>query len=143
MTRSAAEDGTLGEREAPLGLIAGNGRFPFLVAEAARRAGRPVIALAIREEAAPELEGSVDTFHWVGLGQFGRAVEIMRAAGVRQAVMAVFRVSRHDALQVCRAVTASRQACEPRSTSQAVCAVDTSVPQAPVMQVSAAESAAS
>ena len=44
----------------PLGLIAGNGRFPFLVARAARRSGRRVVAVAIREEAAPELAEEVD-----------------------------------------------------------------------------------
>ncbi len=72
----------------PLGLIAGNGRFPFLVAAAARRAGRPVVAVAVREEAAPELEREVDAFHWVGLGQLGRCIEVLRGAGVREAVMA-------------------------------------------------------
>ena len=72
----------------PLGLIAGNGRFPFLVAAAARRAGRPVVAVAIQEEAFPELEGEVDAFHWVGLGQLGRCIEVLRAAGVHEAVMA-------------------------------------------------------
>jgi DUF1009 family protein len=76
------------EASGPLGLIAGNGRFPFLVADAARRAGRPVVALAIREEASPELESSVQTFHWVGLGQLGRAIELLKAAGARQVVMA-------------------------------------------------------
>jgi len=72
----------------PLGLIAGNGRFPFLVAAAARKAGRPVVAAAIREEASPELEKEVDRFAWVGLGQLGRCIELLRAAGVREAVMA-------------------------------------------------------
>ncbi len=72
----------------PLGLIAGNGRFPFLVAAAARRSGRPVVAVAIREEAAPELEREVDQIHWVGLGQLGRCIEALRSAGVREAVMA-------------------------------------------------------
>ncbi len=72
----------------PLGLIAGNGRFPFLAAAGARRAGRRVVALAIREEAAAELEREVDEFHWVGLGQLGKALEILRRAGVREAVMA-------------------------------------------------------
>jgi hypothetical protein len=72
----------------PLGLIAGNGRFPFLVAAAARRAGRPVVAVAIREEAAPDLEGEVDQLHWVGLGQLGRCIEVLKTAGVREAVMA-------------------------------------------------------
>jgi DUF1009 family protein len=72
----------------PLGLIAGNGRFPFLVAQAARRGGRRVVAVAIREEAAPEIERDVDAVTWVGLGQLGRAIEALRAAGVREAVMA-------------------------------------------------------
>ncbi len=72
----------------PLGLIAGNGRFPFLVARAARRAGRQVVAVAIKEEAFAELEAEVDAFHWVGLGQLGRCIEVLRGAGVREAVMA-------------------------------------------------------
>jgi UDP-2,3-diacylglucosamine hydrolase len=72
----------------PLGLIAGNGRFPFLAAAGAKRAGRRVVALAIREEAAPELEQAVDEFHWVGLGQLGKAIELLRRAGAREAVMA-------------------------------------------------------
>ena len=72
----------------PLGLIAGNGRFPFLAAAGARRAGRRVIALAIREEAAPELEAAVDEIHWLSLGQLGKAIEVMHRAGVREAVMA-------------------------------------------------------
>jgi DUF1009 family protein len=72
----------------PLGLIAGNGRFPFLVAAGARRAGRSVVAVAIREEAAPELEREVDACHWVGLGQLGRCIEALRSAGVTEAVMA-------------------------------------------------------
>ncbi|HVO12109.1 MAG TPA: UDP-2,3-diacylglucosamine diphosphatase LpxI [Vicinamibacteria bacterium] len=74
----------------PLGLIAGNGRFPFLAAAGARRAGRRVVALAIREEAEPALERSadVDEFHWVGLGQLGRAIDLLHQAGAREAVMA-------------------------------------------------------
>jgi DUF1009 family protein len=72
----------------PLGLIAGNGRFPFLVAAAARRGGRRVVAVAIREEAAPELGAEVDEIHWVGLGQLGRCIEALKEAGAREAVMA-------------------------------------------------------
>lgn len=72
----------------PLGLIAGNGRFPFLAAAGARRAGRRVVALAIREEAAPDLEAQVDEMHWISLGQLGRAIEILRAAGAHEAQMA-------------------------------------------------------
>jgi DUF1009 family protein len=69
-------------------LIAGNGRFPFLVAAAARRAGRRVVSVAIREETDPRLEGEVDELHWVSLGQLGRALHALRAASVREAVMA-------------------------------------------------------
>ena len=72
----------------PLGLIAGNGRFPFLVAEAARKAGRRVVAVAIREEADPAVESVVDETHWVSLGQLGRAIDALRGAGVEEAVMA-------------------------------------------------------
>ncbi len=73
---------------APLGLIAGNGRFPFLVAQAARRAGRPVVAVAIREETFPELEKEVDQMVWVSLGQLGRCIDTLKGAGAREAVMA-------------------------------------------------------
>ena len=72
----------------PLGLIAGNGRFPFLVADAARRAGRKVVVVAIKEEASPDLAAGVDEIHWVGLGQLGRCIEALRSAGVSEAVMA-------------------------------------------------------
>lgn len=72
----------------PLGLIAGNGRFPFLAAAGARRAGRRVIALAIREETDPALEAEVDELHWVGLGQLGKAIGLLRKAGAREALMA-------------------------------------------------------
>ncbi len=72
----------------PLGIIAGNGRFPFLVAEAARRAGRRVVVAAIKEEAFPEIEQAGDEVHWLGLGQLGRCIEVLRASGVHEAVMA-------------------------------------------------------
>jgi UDP-2,3-diacylglucosamine hydrolase len=72
----------------PLGLIAGNGRFPFLVAAAARRAGRRVLAVAIREETDPALEQAVDELHWVGLGQLGRCIEVLKSAGAEEALMA-------------------------------------------------------
>jgi DUF1009 family protein len=72
----------------PLGVIAGNGRFPFLSAAGARRSGRRVIALAIREEADPALEAVVDECHWLSLGQLGKAIDILQRAGAREAVMA-------------------------------------------------------
>jgi DUF1009 family protein len=69
-------------------LIAGNGRFPFLVAQGARRAGRRVVAVAIREETAADLASEVDEIHWVGLGQLGACIDALRGAGVHEAVMA-------------------------------------------------------
>jgi UDP-2,3-diacylglucosamine hydrolase len=80
--------GAAGAGRGPLGLIAGNGRFPFLVADAARRQGRRVVAVAIREETFPDLEGRVDAMHWVSLGQLGRCLEALKSEGVTEAVMA-------------------------------------------------------
>jgi DUF1009 family protein len=76
-----------------LGLIAGNGRFPFLVLEAARAAGHPVTIGALKEEAFPELEAEAArapaaALHRVSLGQLGTWVKILQKAGVTQAVMA-------------------------------------------------------
>jgi UDP-2,3-diacylglucosamine hydrolase len=78
---------------ARLGLIAGNGRFPFLVLEAARRAGYAVTVVAIKEEAFPNLEAASArtpqaAFHWVSLGQLGKCIRLLEGAGVSQAVMA-------------------------------------------------------
>jgi DUF1009 family protein len=77
-----------------LGLIAGNGRFPFLVLEAARQMGHEVTVVAIKEEAFKDLEaaaaapGPPATVHWISLGQLGGWLEILKRAGVTQAVMA-------------------------------------------------------
>ena len=81
-------DGAPQTGPAPLGLIAGNGRFPFLVAAAGRRAGRRVVAVAIKEETDPALAGEVDEIHWVSLGQLGRCIDALKGGGVREAVMA-------------------------------------------------------
>jgi DUF1009 family protein len=83
----------LGPRETrPIGLIAGNGRFPFLALEGARALGHAVTVVAVKEEAAPELEEAAResgaALHWVSLGHLGKAIEILKRAGVRQAVMA-------------------------------------------------------
>ncbi len=72
----------------PLGLLAGNGRFPFLVAQEARKQGRRVVAVAFREDADPALEQVVDSFHWVFVGQLNKWVEIFKSEGVEEAVMA-------------------------------------------------------
>lgn len=72
----------------PLGLIAGNGRFPFLVAEAARRSGRRVVLIRLREETDPGLEALVDETHEVSLGQLGSCIAALKKAGVAEAIMA-------------------------------------------------------
>jgi DUF1009 family protein len=76
-----------------LGLIAGNGRFPFLVLDAARTAGHQVTVIAIKEEAFPELAEAAGRapaaeLHWVSLGQLGTCIRLLKNAGVAQAVMA-------------------------------------------------------
>ena len=76
-----------------LGLIAGNGRFPFLVLDAARKAGHDVTVVAIKEEAFAELADAASRppaarVHWVSLGHLGKCIDVLKQAGVRQAVMA-------------------------------------------------------
>ena len=75
-----------------IGLVAGNGRFPFLALEGARALGHDVTVVAIKEEAFPELEQAARDapadLHWVSLGHLGRCIKILKAAGVSQAVMA-------------------------------------------------------
>src|ERR1700676_1581592 len=70
------------------GLIAGNGRFPFLVLEAARSQGIDMAVIALREEASPELEAVATRLHWVSLGELSRALKLMHQEGVTHAVMA-------------------------------------------------------
>lgn len=72
----------------PLGLLAGNGRFPFLVAQEAAKQGRRVVAIAFNEEADPALEQMVDTIHWVFVGQMNKWVNILLEEGVEEVVMA-------------------------------------------------------
>jgi len=70
------------------GLIAGNGRVPFLILEGARSQGIEMAVLAIREEAWPELERMAPQLHWVGLGELSRAIALLHQEGVTKAVMA-------------------------------------------------------
>jgi len=75
-----------------IGLVAGNGRFPFLALVGARALGHDVTVVAIKEEAFPDLEQAARDahadLHWVSLGQLGRCIKILKTAGVSQAVMA-------------------------------------------------------
>ena len=70
------------------GLIAGNGRFPFLVLEGARSQGIEMAVIALKEEASVELENSAKRLHWVSLGELSKTIELMHKEGVTQAVMA-------------------------------------------------------
>src|SRR5258705_12031690 len=75
-----------------LGLIAGNGRFPFLVLDAARAQGHDVTIVAAKEETFPELNEAArrhgSAIHWISLGQLGTCISVLKDAGVTHAVMA-------------------------------------------------------
>jgi DUF1009 family protein len=71
-----------------LGLIAGNGRFPFLVLDAARAQGYEVVVAAIKEEAFPDIESRGATVHWLSLGELSKLIETFQREGITRAVMA-------------------------------------------------------
>lgn len=71
-----------------IGLIAGNGKFPLIFAQEAKKAGAKVVALAIKEETSPKLKNLVDRIHWVNVGQLGDLIEICKKEGITRAVMA-------------------------------------------------------
>jgi UDP-2,3-diacylglucosamine hydrolase len=76
-----------------LGLIAGHGRFPFLVLDAARGAGHHVTVVALKEETFPELadlaaHAPAAPIHWISVGQLGKCISVLKEAGVSRAVMA-------------------------------------------------------
>jgi DUF1009 family protein len=70
-----------------IGLIAGNGRFPIIFADNARRLGYTVSAVAHIGETAPELEQHVERIHWIKIGQFNKLIHALKEDGVQQAVM--------------------------------------------------------
>ena len=70
------------------GLIAGNGKFPLLVAEGARRAGDSLSVAAIHEETDPSIERLADRVEWVGIGQLGKMIRFFKDQGVEKAIMA-------------------------------------------------------
>jgi DUF1009 family protein len=72
-----------------LGLIAGSGKFPFLVLEAARAQGYEVVVAAIKEETFPEIEAhGAAVVHWFSLGELSKLIEMFQREGVRRAIMA-------------------------------------------------------
>jgi DUF1009 family protein len=80
--------------KSPLGLIAGTGKFPVLVAQVAASRGIPLVIAAIREEASRELEKVLEvdqrgsSIHWIGLGQLGKLIRIFKGEGVEKIMMA-------------------------------------------------------
>src|SRR6185312_17385963 len=79
--------------DSPLGLIAGNGRFPLLVLDAARANGEQVVVAAIKEETEPEISAraagdSGVRLHWLSLGELSRLIETFQREGVSRAIMA-------------------------------------------------------
>jgi DUF1009 family protein len=71
----------------PYGLIAGNGRFPVLALEAARKAGFEVVAIGIKEEASREIEPLAARCYWISLGQLSRLIEICHQENLTQVMM--------------------------------------------------------
>src|SRR5687767_8961048 len=84
-----------------LGLIAGEGQFPFLLAKAARDRNISVTAIGLNGITSPELGREVDAMHWIEFGQFNRLIQLCHEAGVRQAMMAG-RVKHHSIFQLSR-----------------------------------------
>lgn len=70
------------------GLIAGNGDFPFLVLDGARKAGEALAVVAIKEETDKRIEQQAETLTWVGIGQLGKMISFFKEAGVTKVVMA-------------------------------------------------------
>ena len=75
------------ERKGSLGLIAGSGKLPSILAENARRLGERVVCVGIRNEADPDLKERVDRFHWCGVAKIGRLIRLLKREGVDRAVM--------------------------------------------------------
>ena len=70
------------------GLIAGNGRFPILALETARKLGHEVVAIGIKEEASSDIEPLAARCYWISLGELSRLVEILKSEGIAEVMMA-------------------------------------------------------
>lgn len=69
-------------------MIAGNGRFPLLALNAARREGHEVVVIAIEKEAPPELEQVASSLHWINIGQLGKLIDILKRENISEVMMA-------------------------------------------------------
>jgi DUF1009 family protein len=80
---------TLDTHPQRIGLIAGNGRFPFLVLDAARSEGMEVVVAAIKEETSPDIEQrGAAAVHWLSLGELSKLIETFKSEGISRAIMA-------------------------------------------------------
>jgi UDP-2,3-diacylglucosamine hydrolase len=70
------------------GVIAGNGRFPILALESARKLGHEAVAIGIKEEASTEIESLASKCHWISLGQLSKLIEILRQEEISEVMMA-------------------------------------------------------
>jgi UDP-2,3-diacylglucosamine hydrolase len=82
------KNGGVSEQYDKIGLIAGSGKFPILIAETAAKKGLKIVAVAHRGETDPELEKKVSSVTWVGLGQFGHLLEAFKLRGINKVLMA-------------------------------------------------------
>lgn len=94
------------------GLIAGNGRFPFLVLQGARDSGVEMVVAAIKEETAPEIESEGARVEWLSVGQLGRLIRFFKSEQVTHAIMAgqvkhhqIFRLNALPDLRMIRLLT--------------------------------------
>lgn len=94
------------------GLIAGNGRFPFLVLQGARDSGVEMVIAAIKEETAPEIESEGARVEWMSVGQLGRLIRFFKREQVTHAIMAgqvkhhqIFRLNALPDLRMVRLLT--------------------------------------
>ena len=69
------------------GMIAGNGRFPLLALETARREGHQVVVVAIENEASSEVERYASALYWINIGQLGKLIEIFKREGISEVMM--------------------------------------------------------
>lgn len=71
-----------------IGIIAGNGRFPFLVAEEVKKAGNRVAVFGLKEETDPSIQNLADSMSWVHLGEFQKLIDLIHASGATKVIMA-------------------------------------------------------
>ncbi len=71
-----------------IGLIAGNGKFPLIFAQEARKRNIEIVAVALKEETSPDLKKLADKIYWISVGQLKELIEIFKKENINQAVMA-------------------------------------------------------